>query len=136
MLRNTKGRGVLLHLLQFLHLLLLSREVRPGRSLELVSRSPSSADEITHDPAPRIESPALSRDHLSLYVDDDEYNLHAEDHQDFVPEADIHSNVSSEDMKFQNLIEEVFKLLPADRFPKKTDVVLGGNRQDPPLKWK
>ena len=35
-LRNTRGRGVLLHLLQFLHLLLLSREVRPGRSLELV----------------------------------------------------------------------------------------------------
>ena len=31
-------------------------------------------------------------------------------------------------MKFQNLIEKVFKLLPADRFPKKTDVVLGGNR--------
>ena len=42
--------------------------------------------------------------------------------------AEIHSNVSSEDMKFQNLIEEVFKLLPADRFPKKTDDVLGGNR--------
>ena len=35
-LRNTRGRGVLLHLLQFLHLLLLNREVRPGRSLELV----------------------------------------------------------------------------------------------------
>ena len=31
-------------------------------------------------------------------------------------------------MKFQNLIEEVFKLLPADRFPRKTDDVFGGNR--------
>ena len=31
-------------------------------------------------------------------------------------------------MMFQNLIEEVFKLLPANRFPKKTDDVLGGNR--------
>ena len=36
--------------------------------------------------------------------------------------------MSSEDMKFQNLIEEVFKLLPADRFPRKTDNVLGGNK--------
>ena len=35
-LRNTRGSGVFLHLLQFLHLFLLSREVRPGRSLELV----------------------------------------------------------------------------------------------------
>ena len=38
-LRNTRGRGVLLHLLlllQFLHTLLLSREVQPGRSLEHV----------------------------------------------------------------------------------------------------
>ena len=67
----------------------------------------SSADEIPHD---------------------DEFNSHTEDHQDLVPEAEIHSNVSSEDVKFQNLIEEVFKLLPADRFPKKTDDVLGGNR--------
>ena len=31
-------------------------------------------------------------------------------------------------MKFQNLIEEVFKLLPADRFPRKTESVLGGNK--------
>ena len=31
-------------------------------------------------------------------------------------------------MSFQNLIEEVFKLLQANKFPKKTDEVLGGNR--------
>ena len=99
------------------------------------SRSSSSADEIPHGSAPRIERPALSRDHLSLYADDDQFNSDSEDHQDLAPEAeihsnvsDIHSNVSSEDMKFQNLIEEVFKLLPADRFPKKTDDVLGGNK--------
>ena len=99
------------------------------------SRSSSSADEIPHGSAPWIESPALSRDHLSLYADVDQFNSHSEDHQDLAPEVeihsnviDIHSNVSSEDMKFQNLIEEVFKLLPADRFPKKTDDVLGGNK--------
>ena len=77
----------------------------------------------------------MSWDHLSLYADDDQSNSHSEDHQDLAPEAEIHSNVSeihsnvsAEDMKFQNLIAEVFKLLPADRFPKKTDDVLGGNR--------
>ena len=67
----------------------------------------------------------MSRNHLSLYADDNEFNWHTEDHQDLVLETEIHSNVSSEDMKFQNLIEEVFKLLPADRFPKKTDDVFG-----------
>ena len=99
------------------------------------SRSPSSADESPHVPATRIESPALSRDHLSLYADDDQFNSQSEDQQDLAPEAEIHSNVSdthsnvsSEDMKFQNLIEEVFKLRPADRFPRKTDDVLGGNK--------
>ena len=70
----------------------------------------------------------MFRDHLSLYADDNEFNSHTEDHQDLVPEDEIHSNVSLEDMKFQNLIDEVFKLLPADRFPKKTDDVSGGNR--------
>ena len=53
------------------------------------------ADEIPHDPAPKIESPALSRDRLSLYADDDEFNSHAEDQQDLVPEAETQSNVSS-----------------------------------------
>ena len=100
------------------------------------SRSPSSAEESSHVPAPRVESPALPRDHLSLYADDDDqFNSHSEDHQDLAPDAeihsnvsDIHSNMSSDDMKFQNLIEEVFKLLPADRFPRKTEQVLGGNK--------
>ena len=54
------------------------------------------------------------RDHISLYADVDvEFNLLSEDHQDLAPEDDthnvseIHSIVSSEDMRFQNLIEEV-----------------------------
>ena len=33
-----------------------------------------------------------------------------------------------EDLGFLNLVEEVFKLLPADMFPKKTEELLGGNR--------
>ena len=58
------------------------------------SRSPSLADENPHDPAPRTESLALPRDHISLYADDvDEINSHSEDHQDLTPEAEIH-NVS------------------------------------------
>ena len=75
------------------------------------------------------------RDHISLYADIDvEFNSLSEYHQDLAPEDETHnvseiqSNVSSEDMRFQNLIEEVFKLLLADKFPKKTDEVLGGNR--------
>ena len=75
------------------------------------------------------------RDHISLYADVDvEFNSLSEDHQDLAPEdethnvSEIHSIVSSEDMRFQNLIEEVFKLLLADKFPKKTVKVLGGNR--------
>ena len=53
-------------------------------------------------------------DHISLYVDVDvEFNSLSEDHQDLAPEdethnvSEIHSIVSSEDMRFQNLIEEV-----------------------------
>ena len=55
------------------------------------------------------------RDHISLYTDVDvEFNSLSEDHQDLPPEdethnvSEIHSIVSSEDMSFQNLIEEVF----------------------------
>ena len=75
------------------------------------------------------------RDYISLYADIDvEFNSLSEDHQDLAPEdethnkSEIHSFVSSEDMSFQNLIKEVLKLLRADKFPNKTDEVLGGNR--------
>ena len=75
------------------------------------------------------------RDHISLYADIDvEFNSLSEDHQDLAPEdvthnvSEIHSFVSSKDMSFKNLIEEVFKLLGADKFPNKTDEILGGNR--------
>ena len=54
------------------------------------------------------------RDHMRLYADVDvEFNSLSEDHQDLAPEdethnvSEIHSIVSSEDMSFQNLIEEV-----------------------------
>ena len=54
------------------------------------------------------------QDHISLYADVDvEFNWLSEDHQDLAPEdethnvSEIHSIVSSEDMSFQNLIEEV-----------------------------
>ena len=76
----------------------------------------------------------FGRDHISLYADIDvEFNSLSEDHQDLAPEdethnvSEIHSFVSSEDMSFQILIEQVLKLLRADKFPIKTDEVLGGN---------
>ena len=114
-----------------------SRQRSPARKRSRSrSRSSSSAEESSHVPAPRAVSPALLRDGISLCAnDDDQFNSHSEEHQDLAPDteirsnaSDIHSNMSSEDMKFQNLIEEVFKLLPADRFPRKTESVLGGNK--------
>ena len=42
--------------------------------------------------------------------------------------SEAQSEVSTDDIGFQNLVEEVFKLLPADMFPKKTEEFLGGNR--------
>ena len=114
-----------------------SRQRSPARKRSRSrSRSSSSAEESSHVPAPRAVSPSLLRDGISLCADDDDqFNSHSEEHQDLTPDteirsnaSDIHSNMSSEDMKFQNLIEEVFKLLPADRFPRKTESVLGGNK--------
>ena len=98
----------------FFRLFFFSAEKFSQEKSRNCSRSLSSADENPHDPAPRTECPALPRDHISLYVDDDdELNSHSEDHQDLALEdethnvSEIHSNVSSEDMRFQNLIEEV-----------------------------
>ena len=114
-----------------------SRQRSPARKRSRSrSRSSSSAEESSHVPAPRAVSPSLLRDGISLCADDDDqFNSHSEEHQDLAPDteirsnaSDIHSNMSSEDMKFQNLIEEVFKLLPADRFPRKSESVLGGNK--------
>ena len=119
--RNTRGRGVLLHLL-LLRLLQFSSDSFSSQQRSSArkksrncSRSLSSADENPHDPAPTTECPALPRDHISRYADDDdEFNSHFEDLQDLAPEDEthnvfeIHSNVSSEDMRFQNFIEEVF----------------------------
>ena len=118
--RNTRGRGVLLHLL--LRLLQFSSDSFSSQQRSSArkksrncSRSLSSADENPHDPAPTTECPALPWDHISRYADDDdEFNSHFEHHQDLASEDEthnvfeIHSNVSSEDMRFQNFIEEVF----------------------------
>ena len=118
--RNTRGRGILLHLL--LRLLQFSSDSFSSQQRSSArkksrncSRSLSSADENPHDPTPTTECPALPRDHFSRYADDDdEFNSHFEDLQDLAPEDEthnvfeIHSNVSSEDMRFQNFIKEVF----------------------------
>ena len=98
------------------------------------SRSPSPADVNPHS-ASRTASPASHRDHLSLFADnDDEFNSHSEDNQDLAPDtemqnvSEIQSDVSTDDMKFQNLVEEVFKLLPANMFPRKAEEFFVGNR--------
>ena len=98
------------------------------------SRSPSPADDNPHS-ASRTASPASHQDHLSLFADnDDEFNSQSEDNQVLAPDteiqnvSEIQSDVSTDDMRFQNLVEEVLKLLPVDMFPKKTEEFLGGNR--------
>ena len=37
-------------------------------------------------------------------------------------------SISTDDMGFLNFVEEVFRLLLADMFPRKTEEFLGGNR--------
>ena len=100
----------------------------------IISRSPSPADDNPHS-ASRAASPASHRNHLSLYANNsDEFNLQAEDVQDLAPDDEVQhvsetqSDISPEYMGFINLIEEVFKLLLANMFPKKTEELLGGNR--------
>ena len=69
------------------------------------------------------------RDSLSLYADNSAKfnNSQSEDVQDLAPDNEVQhvseaqSDVSPEYMGFMNLVEEVFKLLPADTFPKKTE---------------
>ena len=101
----------------------------------IISRSPSPAVDNPHS-ASRTESPASHRDFLSLCGDnDDEFNNSpSEDDQDLSPDAEMpnvsetHSEASTDDIKFQMLVEEVLKILPADMFPRKTDEFPGGNR--------
>ena len=64
------------------------------------SRSLPSADEYPHDPSPRTECPALSETTMvCMWILMSNFNSLSEDHQDL-----------------------------ANKFPKKTDEVLGGNR--------
>ena len=80
-------------------------------------------------------NPASHRDYLSLFGDNDnKFYSQSEDHQDLIPDTEIQhvsetqSEISTDDMGFLNLVEEVFfKLLPADMFPRKTEEFLGGN---------
>ena len=86
MQRDTRGRGVLLHLLlrllQFSSDCFSSQQRSSARKkFRNCSRSLSPSDENPHDPAARTECSALPRDHISLYADDDEeFNSHSEDH--------------------------------------------------------
>ena len=99
----------------------------------IASRSPSPAC-VNPQSASRAASPPSHRDHLSLYADsNDELYSHSEDAQDSVPDntnpvPENQSEISQEDIGFSGLIEEVFKLLPSDMFPRKTEQLLGGNR--------
>ena len=106
----------------------------PARKKSRINSRSPPADDNPHS-ASRAASPASHRDHLSLFADnDDEFNSQSEDNQDLAPDTEIQnvsetqSEVSTDDMGFQNLVEEVFKILPGDMFPKKTEEVLGGNR--------
>ena len=99
----------------------------------LASRSPSPAG-VNPQSAHRAASPASHRDHLILYADsNDELYSHSEDAQDSGPDntnpvPENQSEISQEDIGFSGLIDEVFKLLPLDMFPRKTEEFLGGNR--------
>ena len=138
--RSARGRGVLLPSPSSSSSSVssdssFSLQRSPARKKSRInSRSPSPADDNPHS-ASRAASPASHRDHLSLYADnDDEFNSQSEDIQDLAPDNEIQhvfetqNDISPEDMGFLNLVEEVFKLLPADMFPKKTEELLGGNR--------
>ena len=99
----------------------------------MISRSPSPAVNNPHS-ASRTESLASHRDLLSLCASNDEEFNNSEDDQDLAPDSEMpnvsetHSEASTGDIKFQMLVEEVLKLLPADMFPRKTDEFPGGNR--------
>ena len=107
------------------------------KNSRIISRSPSPAVNNPHSTS-RAESPVSHRDFLSLCAsNDDEFNNSpSEDTQDAVPDNDneiqdvseTHSEVSTEDIKFQTIVQEVFKLLPADMFPQKSEDTSRGNR--------
>ena len=107
----------------------------PARKKSRINlRSSSPAYDNPHS-ASRTASPASHRDHLSLYADNsDKFNSQSEDNQDLAPDTETQHvsktqrEISTDDMGFVTLVEEVLKYLPADMFPKKTEEFLGGNR--------
>ena len=136
--RSTRGRGVLLHLLPrclllFIQIFSSPRRCPAKKKSRIASRSSPSAG-VNSQSASRAASPVSHRDHLSLYADsNDELYSHSEDAQDSAPDntnpvPENQSEISQEDFGFSGLIEEVFKLLLSDMFPRKTEQLLGGNR--------
>ena len=109
------------------------RRIPAKKKPRLASRSPSPAG-VNPQSVHRAASPASHRDHLSLYADsNDELYSHSEDAQDSAPDntnpvPENQSEISQEDIGFSGLIDEVFKLLPSDMFPRKTEEFLVGNR--------
>ena len=90
----------------------------------IASRSPSPAG-VNPQSTSRAASPMSHRHHLSLYADsNDELYSHSDDAQDSAPDStnpvpETQSEISQEDIGLAGLIEEGFKLLPSDMFPRK-----------------
>ena len=85
----------------------------------------------------------VTRDHHSLFAaNDDDFYLQSEDNYDLAPDTEIQhvsatqSEISTDDIGFLNLVEEVFRLLLADMFPRKTKSFWEGTDQDLPLSWR
>ena len=99
----------------------------PARKKSRITSRPPSPAGVNPQSASRAASPASHRDQISLFADsNDELNSHSKDAQDSAPDntdtvTETQSEISPEDIGFANLVEEVFKLLPADMFPRKTE---------------
>ena len=106
-------------------------------------RSPSPADDFPHS-ASRTASPASHRNHLSLFADnDDEFYSQFEDNQDLAPDTEIQhvsetqSEISTDDMGFVNLAEEVFLgFFGPTCSLGKLKSFWEGTGQDLPLSWR
>ena len=104
-------------------------------------RSPSPADDIPHS-ASRTASPASHWDHLSLFADNDgKFYSQSEANQDLAPDTEIQhvsetqSEISTDDMGFLNLVEEVF-FLGFFCSLGKLKSFWEGTVQDLPLSWR
>ena len=97
-------------------------------NLRVVRRK--QADDIPHS-ASRTASPASLRDHLSLFADNDgDFYSQSEDNQDLSPDTETYGGHG-----ISEFIKEVFRLLRAVMFPRKTEEFWEGTGQDLPLSW-